>query len=256
LSLRRLLNKLFTLHNNIHTITRIAWSRRLSPVLEGEFNVVSVPAARRDISIEFSQRNVLPIVFPPGKAVKPNVETTVYNELLKGLQAKADEEGIDTKNMKEETLSMKVNVHAGCTLLAYHLQHPEIDPYHYFGGSKLSCHGCSTFFSSFNLVAKSFGLSQFFTKGCHGKIYLRWPCPFLLSEAQQIRLRSKDLSLDAEVRKRMIAALGTELATYVDELCVVVDAPSPPLSDSTAASGDSRESQKEGRERLRALLGM
>ena len=67
LSLWRLLEKLFTLHHHIRTITRIAWSRRLSPFLGGQFNVVSVLAAHGDISIKFSQQNVLPINFPPGK---------------------------------------------------------------------------------------------------------------------------------------------------------------------------------------------
>jgi len=48
---------------------------------------------------------------------------------------------------------MKANVHAdSSTLLAYHLQHPEINPYRYFGGPTLSCHGCGHFVTvSFNL---------------------------------------------------------------------------------------------------------
>lgn len=36
----------------------------------------------------------------------------------------------------------------------------------------------------------------------------------------------------------MVAVLSIELATYVDELCVVAE-----QSDSTAASGNSRESE-------------
>jgi hypothetical protein len=149
-------------------------------------------------------------------------------------------------------LSMQVNVHAESTLLAYHLQHPQINPYHYFGGSKLSCHGCGTLFSSFNLVAESFGLPQFFTKGCHNKIYLQWPCPSLLSQEQRMRLRPADPSLDTLVRKGMIAVLSTELAAYVHELRVVAEGPSRPQSDSTAASGDSRESKTDGLERMKA----
>ena len=175
LSLRRLLEKLFTL---IRTITRIAWSRRLSPFLEGQFDVVSVPAARGDISITFSQQDVLPVIFPLGE----QKELPVCDELLKRLQEKARNEGIELKNGTK--LSIKPAVHAESTLLAYHLQHANINPYHYFGGSKLSCHGCTTLFSSFNLVAESFHLPQFFTKGCHNKIYLRWPCPSLLSLEQ------------------------------------------------------------------------
>ena len=56
------------------------------------------------------------------------------------------------------------------------------NPYHYFGGSKLSCHGCATLFSSFNLVAESFLLHQGLPQQnlCH----LRWPCPSLLSLEQ------------------------------------------------------------------------
>jgi hypothetical protein len=72
LSLRRLLEKLFTLHHHIRANTCIAWSRRLSLFLEGQFNVVSVPAARGDISIKFSQQNVLAIIFPQGKRCHDN----------------------------------------------------------------------------------------------------------------------------------------------------------------------------------------
>jgi hypothetical protein len=253
LSLRRLLEKLFTLHHHIRTITRIAWSRRLSSFLKGQFNVVSVPAARGDISIKFSQQNVLPIIFPEEKLAELNVKITVYNELLNRLQAKADNEEIDMKKGTVPGLSMQVNVHAESTLLAYHLQHPQINPYHYFGGSKLSCHGCGTLFSSFNLVAESFGLPQFFTKGCYNKIYLQWPCPSLLSQEQRMRLRPADPSLDTHVRKGMIAVLTTELAAYVHELRVVAEGPSRPQSDSAAASGDSHESKTEGLERMKAM---
>ena len=253
LSLRRLLEKLFTLHHHIRTITRIAWSRRLSSFLKGQFNVVPVPAARGDISIKFSQQNILPIIFPPGNLAELNVKITVYNELLNRLHAKADKEEIVMKKGTVPELSMQVNVHAESTLLAYHLQHPQINPYHYFGGSKLSCHGCGTLFSSFNLVAESFGLPQFFTKGCHNKIYLQWPCPSLLSQEQRMRLRPADPSLDTHVRKGMIAVLSTELAAYVHELRVVAEGPSRPQSDSTAASGDSRESETEGLERMKAM---
>lgn len=248
LSLRRLLKKLFTLHHYIRTITRIAWSRRLSPFLEGQFDVVSVPAARGDISITFSQQDVLPVIFPPGE----RKELPVCDELLKRPQEKAKNEGIELK--KGTKLSMKADVHAEFTLLAYHLQHPNINPYHYFGGSKLSCYGCATLFSSFNLVAESFHLPQFFTKGCHNKIYLRWPCPSLLSLEQSKRLQPGTPSLDTQVRKKMIAALSTELTAYVNELRAVVEGPSRPQSDSTAASGDSRESAEEGIARLQARM--
>jgi hypothetical protein len=212
-----------------------------------------VPAARGDISIKFSQQNILPIIFPPGNLAELNVKITVYNELLNRLHAKADKEEIVMKKGTVPELSMQVNVHAESTLLAYHLQHPQINPYHYFGGSKLSCHGCGTLFSSFNLVAESFGLPQFFTKGCHNKIYLQWPCPSLLSQEQRMRLRPADPSLDTHVRKGMIAVLSTELAAYVHELRVVAEGPSRPQSDSTAASGDSRESETEGLERMKAM---
>jgi hypothetical protein len=145
------------------------------PFLEGQFNVVPVPAAVGDISIRFSWQNVLPIIFPPEELV----ELTVYNKLLKQLQTKAGSKGIELKKGAE--ISMRVPIHPKATLLAYHLQHPQIEPYGYFSGLKLSCHGCATLFSTFNAVAESFQLPKYFTKGCHNKIYLWWPCPFLLS---------------------------------------------------------------------------
>jgi hypothetical protein len=253
LSLRRFLQKLFTLNHHIHTITRIAWSRRLSPLLGGQFNVVSVPAARGDISIKFAQQNIIPVIFPPRELAERNIKLKVYDELLKRLRKQASKEGIEMKEKTVPELSMKVNVHAEFTLLAYHLQHPEIHPYRYFGGSKLSCHGCGTLFTSFNLVAESFSLPQFFTRGCHNKIYLRWPCHSLLSPEQQIRSRHKDSSLDTEVRKGMVAILSSELAAYVHELCVDAEAPSRPQSDGTVASGDSHESRADILERMDAM---
>ena len=246
LSLRLLLEKLFTLHHHIRTIARIAWSRQLAPFLEGQFNVVYVPEAHSNISINLSEQNVLPVIFPTPKPVKLKVKQTVYNELLKRLQVEAGEQGVVMKTGTATGLELKANVHAECNLLAYHLQHPQIDPYHYFGGSKLSCHGCGTLFSSFNLLAESFGLPKFFTRGCHSKIYLQWPCPSLLSQEQQMRLQSKDPSLDTEVRKGMVMVLCTELAKYVDKLCAVAEG--LPLNRTSC------QSWLEALERLEAML--
>jgi hypothetical protein len=191
-SLRRLLEKLSTLHYHIRTIIRIAWSRRLSPFREGQFSVVSVSAVRGDIFIKFFPQKDLPIVFFRGSRWR-----------LIGIQtatgAAESESGRRGNILKKGTaleLSVKTKFHAECALLAYHLQHPKINPYRYFGGSKLSCHGCGTLFSSFNLVAESSGLPQFFRKGSHNKTYLRWPWPSLLSQEQRMRLLPTDLSLD------------------------------------------------------------
>jgi len=173
----------FTLQYHIQSILRIAWSSRLSPFLEGQFDIVSVPAAPSDISIQFSQQQVLPIAFPPEDKATQDIRETVYDQLLIRLQTKADKEGIDlkTKTVSPPELSLtKINAHAECSLLAYHLQNPAIHPYHYFGGSKLSCHACGTLFSAFNNVAKSFDHPKFFTKGCNNKLYLQWRCPSLL----------------------------------------------------------------------------
>jgi hypothetical protein len=52
----------------------------------------------------------------------------------------------------------------------------------------------------------------------------------------------------------MIMALSTELTAYVHELHAVVEGPSQPQSDSTAASGDSDESAEEAIARLEARM--
>jgi hypothetical protein len=202
------------------------------PFLRGEFNVVSVLLSCGDISITFSQQNVLPVIFPHGK----QKELMVYDELLKWLQKNTENERIELKNGTK--LSIKANVHAESTLLAFHLQNPNIDPYHYFGGLKLSCYGCTTLFSSFNLVAELFHFLQFFIKGCHNKMYLRWCCPLLLSQEQSRQLQLSAPSLDTEVRTNMIAALSTKLTKYVHELCDVAEAQSRLQLDSITASGD------------------
>jgi len=218
LSLRQLLEKLSTFQHHIHTITRIARHSRFAPILEGQFKVVPIPVAHGDISINFSQEYILPIIFPPGKPLKQDIKLAVYDELLKRLQEKAGEEGIDMKKGTVPELSMKANVHAECTLLAYHLQHLEINPYQYFGGSTLSCHGCGLLFNSFNFLAESLHLPQFFTRGWHKKIYLKWPCPSLLSQEQQMTLQPTDSSLDTQVREEMVAVWSPKLAPYVHGL--------------------------------------
>jgi len=165
----------------------------------------------------------------------------VYNELLRRLEAKAKEEKIETKEKKGASLELslpKINVHAECNLLAYHLQRPGITPYRYFGGSKLSCHGCGVLFSSFNSVAPDFGHSSYFTKGCHEKIYLRWPYPSLLSQEEHRQLRPNTPSFDIDVKKAMIEALDGELVAYVYELLAAIERSTPPQSDHNAASGD------------------
>ena len=255
LSLRQLLQKMFTFHHHIRSILRIAWTTRFSPFLEGHFEIVSVPAAPNDISIQFSQKQVIHAAFPPENTTAQNVRKMVYDQLLDQFQLKAKNEGIDLKmktgNHPELSLK-KINVHAECSLLAYHLQNPEIYPYHYFGGSKLSCYACDTFFSAFNSVAQSFGHPKFYTRGCHNKLSLRWPSPSLLSQAQQERLKADDRSLDIEVREEMEKILDKELVRYVDELLQGLQ------SDSVAASGDSRDllEAADDEELLDALLGM
>ena len=164
-----------------------------------------------------------------------SVKETVYNGLLRGLKAKAEEEKIEMEEKKGASLELslqRTNVHAECNLLAYHLQHSGITPYHYFGGSKLSCHGCGVLFSSFNSVAPDFGHSKYFTKGCHDKIYLRWPYPSLLSQEQQRQPRPNASSLDIEVKKAMIKVLDGELVEYVRELCAAaIERSTPPQCD-------------------------
>lgn len=81
LSLRRFLRKLFTLHHYIQSILRIALSSRLSPFLEGQFDVVSVPAVPSDISIQISHQKVLPIAFLPENKATQDVRKTVYDQL-------------------------------------------------------------------------------------------------------------------------------------------------------------------------------
>ena len=261
LSLRRFLEKLFTLHHHIRTIARIAWSRRLSRVLDGNFKVLAVPQDHTNISIKLSYEDISSLIFPPGDQMSEDLKLAVYNKLLKRLQNRALRQlGIDFEREAMPEISMAVNVHAEANLLAYHLQRPYFNPYHYFGGSKLSCHGCSTLFNSFNNVAASFQRSQLFTKGSHDQICLRWSCPSLLSATGQQRSHCEDhyespsLSLGARVRKEMITVLSTELDRYIHQLRPVT--PSmvfPPKSESTTASADSQEADLDTIEQILAM---
>ena len=217
--------------------------------------VIPVPAGHNNISIKFSEQTILPIIFPPEKSVSMEIKKAVYSELLQRLKERAGDKKVNLKKGTSLQLLMDVKVHAECSLLAYHIQHPDTKPYNYFGGSKLSCHGCATFFHSFNLVAESFHHPPFFTKGCHHKIYLRWSCPFLLSQEQ---LRGKEPNLDTRVQEGMVATLSIELAKYVNELLVSAALSTPTPSDSTDASesGNSSQSGMLELERIRVLLGL
>jgi hypothetical protein len=215
LSLERLLEKLFTLHYHIQLILRIAWSRRLSPVLEGAFHVISVPSACGDIHLEFSAKKVLAIAFPNDQAPE-DVKEMVYREILERLRAKASKDEINLTTGHSPEFSLQPFVHAESTLLAYHLQH-STQSFCYFGGSKLSCHACSLLFTCFNNVAISFGHSQYFTRGSHNKIYLRWCFPSL-PRVQQGELQAGAPSLDIEVKKEMIKVLDREMAIYIRQL--------------------------------------
>jgi hypothetical protein len=110
----------------------------LLPFLNGQFDVVSVPATCSDISIKFSRPKVIHAAFAEVK-VTEDVKQAVCDELLNRLLEKAKKEGIEMKVKKDvpELSLPRINVHAESSLLAYHLQNPEIRPYCYFGGSKL-----------------------------------------------------------------------------------------------------------------------
>jgi len=216
--------------------------------------VVPVPAAQGDIHLEFSTQQVLHIAFPTVEEIQ-DIHTTLYNKILDGLRAKAAKEGIEMGTGTESApgLSLtQINIHAESSLLVYHLQQPEIHPYRYFGGSKLSCHGCGLLFSSFNAVADSFHLSQHFTRGSHDKIYLRWPFPF--PSLPQVKSQADPMSLDIAVRKGMVEILGRELAVYVGELRRAAAGSTPPQSDSTAASSDPNMEAQHLNEEIDALL--
>jgi hypothetical protein len=43
-----------------------------------------------------------------------------------------------------------IPAHCECALLAYFSRPPDLHPYNYIGASKLSCHGCQTFFEAYN----------------------------------------------------------------------------------------------------------
>ena len=150
LSLRQFLEKLITLHHHIQTILRIAWSRPLFHFLDGSFDVVPILAVPSKFSLVSSELQVQSAAFPKDNV--PVGKKMVCEELLRRLETKAEEENLGmtrTKEKKGNHLELKISnvfIHAECSLLAYHIQHPGILPYRYFGGSKLSCHGCATFF--------------------------------------------------------------------------------------------------------------
>ncbi|KIM39079.1 hypothetical protein M413DRAFT_19880 [Hebeloma cylindrosporum] len=204
-TVRRFLQKMLILHQHIRAILRIAWSTRLSPFLKGTFNIVPVPPTLRKLSVEFTPEKVFSVTF--------------------------SQQG-----------KLNTNVHAECRLLAYHHQRPEIQPYRYFGGSKLSCHGCATFFRAFNDSAKIFDhLPQYYTKGCSDTIYLRWVFPSLLLEEEGKRLSPGTLSFDDTVQANMRDILGKELEAYAHEVGKHIAASTTPESDTSDASDGPRE---------------
>ena len=82
------------------------------------------------MSIAFHKKEVLDAAFGENK-VDEGTKQHVHEVLINGLEEKVKMEGLELKMKKgvSELLILKVNIHVECTLLAYHIQHPNIVPY-------------------------------------------------------------------------------------------------------------------------------
>ena len=114
-----------------------------------------------------------------------------------------------------------------------------------FGAQNSHVMAVPLFFRCYNEVATKFNLPQFFTRGSHSKIYLRWHQPTLQSQEQCRLLKPNAPSLDVVVKNAMIKALGDELMGYVGEIELSETKASPPQSDSTSASAGSLDSAED-----------
>ena len=253
-SLRRYLEKMFTLQEHVLTLGQISVTSYLQFLIEGRFEVHYVkPCSPQQLAIRLPENVVRPHIvaaYTPLKVGRdpPSINgrhgATLYNKMIEELQLKLSNVEDDLE-MSTDTLRIMGRIHCECNLLAYHFQNQNIVPYDYIGVSKLSCHRCRAYFAAYDGACADGSITgpRFHTRGSHNKIYPHWIYP-TLHPMQGTPQDPASLSVTDElVMRRMVDhVLGAEFMKYVQEVYLEHKDPNELIrmrgeSDSTDKSG-------------------
>lgn len=165
--LQRAIEKLCTIHFQVGTLIRFAYSARMRPMLS-ECNVIITPVE---------------LVTPTNKRPMPLSENEwhqvlqdIFNRKELELEGSPEEVRANEKRIFRSALAQKRLVeHCECLLVAYLLLHDSGLLISYIGTSKLSCKPCFLWLQAVKEVTGC----QFKTKGCHDKWYPGWSTPEL-----------------------------------------------------------------------------
>jgi hypothetical protein len=138
--------------------------------------------------------------------------------------------------------SVKVNCinHAECVLLSYHIRTRDtVQPFNYFGCSKLGCLACRLYFTAYNEAAQQFHFPTYHVRWSHGKLYPRWAAP---------NLQDVSPGLQRMVVEKLGPSLRDELADHMESLRLRA------LSDSSAGSRVDAKLRQDADE-LEAIAG-
>ncbi|KDQ13775.1 hypothetical protein BOTBODRAFT_55816 [Botryobasidium botryosum FD-172 SS1] len=222
----RCIAKLFSLHTHIKSIIKVALSRRLSTYLStSEIKVVPVvPCIRSDIQVAPTMEDI-------DTAVRAHIDATNNSDYEAAVRAVTKRVTIP----RETTIEL--TVHCECSLLAYHLQHPETRPLRYIGVSKPFCFACQIYFELYNQHAPDSGQRWYF-KGGHGKLYSGWA---------ELRVKASDDNalLLKKVREAMVETVQAWIRKHVRD-----QVKQRMLPGSTVASNESQ-----GEEELDPKIG-
>ncbi|KDQ13778.1 hypothetical protein BOTBODRAFT_175209 [Botryobasidium botryosum FD-172 SS1] len=186
----RCIAKLFAFHTHVQSIINVALSRRLSTYLSSStIKVVPVePRVCSDIRAALTIEDI-------DAAIRAHIDATEYSEKYEA----AVKDAIKRVAIAQET-NIERSAHCECSLLAYHLQHPEINPLRYIAVSKPPCFACRVFFRFYNRHAREFGQVPFGFKESEadGKLYPGWS--FLCNDGSA---PPRVISLLAKVKEAM-----------------------------------------------------
>ena len=165
--LKRAIEKLSTIHLQVGTLLRFAFSRRMRFLLSDrtlQITPVKVKASKKKRS--------LPSTEPEWRTVLQGVFDRLELQ-LEGTdeEARANEKGIFLKALAQKNPIQ----HCECLLVAFLLRRGSIPPVSYIGVSKLSCKACFLWLQTVREVTGC----KFDTQGCHDKWYPKWSAPSL-----------------------------------------------------------------------------
>ncbi|KDQ18991.1 hypothetical protein BOTBODRAFT_170961 [Botryobasidium botryosum FD-172 SS1] len=160
LDAHRHISKLLSLRGHIEAITQVALSHRFSEYIHSSaFDVKVVPPyTRTGVDIN-----------PPPDFVE-NLARAIFLDFDPERDEKIQDVVKEARGRYCYREHKTYNAHCECTLLLYHMRHPEGRPLRYIGTSKFLCLACNLFFEAYSHYAVVFGHEPFYFRGTHWKL--------------------------------------------------------------------------------------